>query len=239
MEKIYETQQDVHCPVCRAKINKNTCKCTRCHFNALASISRYSGNNLIAVESEYRENMLSYSAACLKSGKYNEAAFYYQVLANHFQDTTSMYELGQIFLYGVGVDPNANLAQICFENAARLEHDPSIWMLGQLYYYGWYGFPCDWELSYDWLNEAQTIDANTIGIYHKLESIFFRRTRIYYKNDDEDEEEEELSEEEEEAINQWEIDQDDSMPHASDRDYYYAMNNDDDFYDKDDYDFWG
>ena len=180
MSKIFEIKEDVHCPLCGAKINKTTCTCTACNFNALAKVTCF--EPIAHIVPKYQDSIFSYCDYCIKTGKYTEAAFYYQMLAKHFQDTTAMYKLGQIFLYGAGVDPNADMALKCFEKAALLApketHNPSAIMLGELYYYGKYGFPNNKKLSWKWLCLVPD-DKGTEPLRQKLSKHLF-----YDKNED-------------------------------------------------------
>lgn len=116
----------------------------------------------------------------MQTQNFEEAAYYYQLLSSHFKNAKAMYELGKIFLFGLGLPKNLSRAKMCFEAAADLSHIPSKNILARLYCYGEFGFPCNKKLSMVYFKSARYIEEKSISYYNHLLRNFYNDHSEYY-----------------------------------------------------------
>ncbi len=220
MPNIYEIKCDIHCPRCGAKIDKKICICMECLFNILAYNTGDEGNSIKRHFPENRDIIFQHCRTCIQNGNHSEAAVYYQLFASRFNDASAMYELGELFLMGLGVPQSPRMARICFEKAAALSDIPSIIKLGKLYYHGIYGFPRDKKAAIQWLEDAASFDDESNRLYQDLSSILSKHhaSREDYCDEEEDGENVVTA-----AYINGKCEQDDSLPQSADLEYHYNL----------------
>ncbi len=70
--------------------------------------------------------------------KYSEAVLYLKI-ASQLGNAEAMYQYGQLFLLGLGVEKNSSHLMYCMEKSAELNNADAIWFLTDVYLTGKYG----------------------------------------------------------------------------------------------------